>query len=144
MNKTINMIVAGPRGKMGQEALALIERTDHFHLVGCIDRKNNGKKLRDLEGLPAFDAPIFTDATEAFDQVNADVLIELTNPEAGYHHAKQALIHHVRPVVGTSGFSEDQLQELKDLSTSNATGIVIGTEFCDWCYFNDAVCERGC
>ena len=129
MNKTINMIVAGPRGKMGQEALALIERTDHFHLVGCIDRKNNGKKLRDLEGLPAFDAPIFTDATEAFDQVNADVLIELTNPEAGYHHAKQALIHHVRPVVGTSGFSEDQLQELKDLSTSNATGIVIAPNF---------------
>ncbi|MFC0014663.1 MULTISPECIES: 4-hydroxy-tetrahydrodipicolinate reductase [Allobacillus] len=129
MNKTINMIVAGPRGKMGREALALIERTEHFRLVGCIDRKNDGMNLRDLEGMPAFDAPIFTDATEAFDQVNADVLIELTNPHAGYHHAKQALIHHVRPVVGTSGFSTDQLQELEELSASNATGIVIAPNF---------------
>lgn len=129
MTDTINMVVAGPRGKMGREALALIERTEHFRLVGCIDRKNEGKSVREIEGLPDFDAPIFTDATEAFDRVNADVLVELTNPEAGYHHAKQALLHQVRPVVGTSGFTTEQLDELKGLSEENATGIVIAPNF---------------
>ena len=44
----INIVLAGPRGKMGTEAIKMIEKTDHFTLVGCIDRINNGKSLSEL------------------------------------------------------------------------------------------------
>ncbi|WP_017186001.1 4-hydroxy-tetrahydrodipicolinate reductase [Alkalibacillus haloalkaliphilus] len=129
MTETINIILAGPRGKMGTEALKLIERTDHFNLVGCIDRKHNGLSVKDIDNLPNLDAPIYTESSEAFDELNADVLIDLTNPEVGYENTHLALLHHVRPVVGTSGFSEEQLSTLKQLSNENKTGIVIAPNF---------------
>ncbi|MDV2580813.1 4-hydroxy-tetrahydrodipicolinate reductase [Alkalibacillus haloalkaliphilus] len=129
MTETINIILAGPRGKMGTEALKLIERTDHFNLVGCIDRKHNGLSVKDIDNLPNLNAPIYTESSEAFDELNADVLIDLTNPEVGYDNTHLALLHHVRPVVGTSGFSEEQLSTLKQLSDENKTGIVIAPNF---------------
>ncbi|WP_188206005.1 4-hydroxy-tetrahydrodipicolinate reductase [Alkalibacillus aidingensis] len=129
MTETVNIILAGPRGKMGKEALELISRTDHFNLVGCIDRKNNGYLVKDIDGLPNIESPIYTDADEAFERLNADVLIDLTNPEVGFHHTKTAMLHQVRPIVGTSGFSEEQLDTLKRLSEEQRTGIVIAPNF---------------
>lgn len=129
MKETINIILAGPRGKMGQEALKMIESVDHFHLVGCIDRINDGKSIKDIPNLPSIDSPIYTDPVEAFERVNADVLIDLTNPSSGFQHTKLALLHHVRPVVGTSGFSTEQLNELKALSAKQNTGVVIAPNF---------------
>ncbi|GAA0459032.1 4-hydroxy-tetrahydrodipicolinate reductase [Alkalibacillus silvisoli] len=129
MTETINIILAGPRGKMGTEALKLIERTEHFNLVGCIDRKNEGLSIKDIDGLPDIEASIYTNASEAFDRLNADVLIDLTNPEVGYENTRLALLHQVRPVVGTSGFSDEQLTTLEQLSDENNTGIVIAPNF---------------
>ncbi|WP_027963359.1 4-hydroxy-tetrahydrodipicolinate reductase [Halalkalibacillus halophilus] len=129
MTDRINIIVAGPRGKMGIEALQLIKETERFELVGCIDRKNEGKLVEEVDGLPSINAPIFTDANKAFDQVNADILVELTNPEVGFEHTKKALLHGIRPVVGTSGFSSAQLEELKEISQEQKTGIVIAPNF---------------
>ncbi|GEL76171.1 4-hydroxy-tetrahydrodipicolinate reductase [Tenuibacillus multivorans] len=129
MIETINIMLAGPRGKMGTEALSMIKETEHFNLVGCIDRKHNGNSVQDIDGLPTLDAPIYTDAEEAFDRINADVFIDLTNPDSGYNHTKLALLNHIRPVIGTSGFSEGQLDELRELSTNQQTGIVIAPNF---------------
>ena len=125
----IKIILAGPRGKMGQEALHLIEETSHFELVGCIDRKHNGLKLSEIIPNPTFEVPIYTDASEAFYQLNADVLIDLTSPEAGYIHTKLALENGVRPVVGTTGFTEEQLMELEQLTTEKSLGAVIAPNF---------------
>ncbi|GAA0480971.1 dihydrodipicolinate reductase [Salinibacillus aidingensis] len=125
----INIIVAGPRGKMGSEALRLIKQTENYHLVGCIDRKNEGMNVSDLEGLPNLDAPIFTDAEIAFQEAGADVLIDLTSPEAGYTHTRLALENGVRPVVGTSGFSDEQLTDIQRLTEQKELGAVIAPNF---------------
>jgi 4-hydroxy-tetrahydrodipicolinate reductase len=129
MNKTINIILAGPRGKMGSEAIRLIEETEHFNLVGCIDRKYDGMKLKDIEGFPSIDAEIYTDVENAFQTLDADVLIDLTSPEVGYKHTKLALENGIRPVVGTTGFSEEQLVEIEKLSSDKELGVVIAPNF---------------
>jgi 4-hydroxy-tetrahydrodipicolinate reductase len=129
MNQKINIILAGPRGKMGSEAIHLIEETEHFNLVGCIDRKNEGMKLKDIEGFPALEVEIYTDVEKAFQTLNADVLIDLTSPEVGYKHTKLALENGIRPVVGTTGFSEEQLAEIEKLSSEKELGVVIAPNF---------------
>ncbi|MBB6452225.1 4-hydroxy-tetrahydrodipicolinate reductase [Salirhabdus euzebyi] len=126
---TVKIILAGPRGKMGSEALRLIEKTENFELVGCIDRKHNGMKLKDLEGFPALDAEIYTNAEEAFQKVDADVLIDLTSPEVGYKHTRLALENGVRPVVGTTGFTKEQLVEIESLVEQKELGAVIAPNF---------------
>ena len=62
---SINIILAGPRGKMGSEAIKMIEKEADFKLVACIDHKNNGKELKDIVNT-SLSVPIFDDAEICF------------------------------------------------------------------------------
>ncbi|WP_278309169.1 4-hydroxy-tetrahydrodipicolinate reductase [Oceanobacillus zhaokaii] len=126
---TINIIVAGPRGKMGSEAINMIEKEDAFRLVACIDRKNGGKTLQDIESLPALNIPIFDDVEACFEKIEADILIDLTVPEVGYVHTLAAIKHNIRPVVGTSGFTSEQISELTALAEEKKLGAIIAPNF---------------
>lgn len=127
--ETIKVIVAGPRGKMGSEALKMIDREQHLSLSACIDRKYDGLNVKDIQELPDLDAVIYTDAEACLNDVEADVLIDLTTPDNGYTHTKLALNSGVRPVVGTTGFTQEQLQELTDLAEEKQLGTVIAPNF---------------
>jgi 4-hydroxy-tetrahydrodipicolinate reductase len=125
----IKIVIAGPRGRMGKEALQLIHATDHFKLVGAVDRINGGKLIADIEGLPPLDAPIFEDIETCLQKVKTDVLLDLTTPEIGRRHTKIALDYGVRPVVGTTGFSRHDLAELQELAQQKELGVIIAPNF---------------
>ncbi|MGD6873970.1 4-hydroxy-tetrahydrodipicolinate reductase [Sutcliffiella horikoshii] len=127
--KNIKIILAGPRGRMGKEAVDLIHNTEHFQLVACLDRVNEGKLLSEVEGFPNIDAPIYNDPRTCFQEVEADVLIDLTTPEIGKINTKLAVEYGIRPVVGTTGFNEEELKELKDLAASKKVGVIIAPNF---------------
>lgn len=125
----IRVIVAGARGKMGSEALRMIEKQPDLELVACVDLEHNGKKVKDIEGLPHFEALFYNDIVECFNKEEADVLIDLTSPEVGYRHTKKAIENGVRPVVGTTGFTKEQLIELTELAKEKQVGGVIAPNF---------------
>ncbi|GAA0297268.1 4-hydroxy-tetrahydrodipicolinate reductase [Gracilibacillus halotolerans] len=125
----IKVIVAGPRGKMGSEALRMIEKEESLDLVACLDHKYDGKNISEFNELPALDALIYTDIEKCLSEVNADVLIDLTTPEFGYLHTKTALQHGVRPVVGTTGFTDVQIEELSQLAEEKQLGVIIAPNF---------------
>ncbi|WLR53073.1 4-hydroxy-tetrahydrodipicolinate reductase [Bacillus tianshenii] len=127
--ETIKIVVAGPRGRMGKEALLLIERTEHFQLVGAVDRKNSGKMVSEVEGLPNLEAPIYDDIEKCFQEVKPDVLIDLTTPEVGKKHTELAVEYGVRPVVGTTGFNEAELDDLKKKAEEKGIGVIIAPNF---------------
>lgn len=125
----IRIIVAGPRGKMGSEALRLIDETEQFRLVAAIDSKNNGKNIIDLDGLPEIEAPVYDDIERCLAEINTDVLIDFTKPEVGRRHTEIALKRGVCPVVGTSGFSAQSVKELSELAEKMETGAIIAPNF---------------
>ncbi|MFC4022960.1 4-hydroxy-tetrahydrodipicolinate reductase [Oceanobacillus longus] len=125
----INIILAGPRGRMGSEAVNMVLNEPDFKLVACIDRKHDGEQLTDIQGLPNKDVPIFKEIEECFQQVNADVFIDLTIPEVGYYHTKTAMENNIRPVVGTTGFTDEQIVELSQLAQTKKTGCIIAPNF---------------
>lgn len=118
---TIKVVVGGPRGKMGSEAVKMIKEQTNLELVGLID------KIEDENN--DFEVPVFLDAKTCFSKVDADVYVDLTVPHVGFNHTKEALKNHVNAVVGTSGFSESELAELTDLASTNKTGCVIAPNF---------------
>ena len=126
---TINIILAGPRGKMENLATKMIDQIPDFNLVAVIDRKNEGKFLKDVSEHTHAAVPIFVEPEECFTKVEADVFIDLTSPETGFIHTKLALEHHVRPVIGTSGFSEESVQELKAIASERKVGCIIAPNF---------------
>lgn len=125
----INIIIAGPRGKMGRAAVNLVTKTSHFNLVAVLDHKNEGKMLNEIEGFHDIEVPVYTDYEECFTQCQADVLVDLTTPEAGRVHTLSALAHGIRPVVGTTGFTDDDLAELRQLSKEKGIGCIIAPNF---------------
>ncbi|RCW64930.1 4-hydroxy-tetrahydrodipicolinate reductase [Saliterribacillus persicus] len=128
MNK-IKVIVAGARGRMGSEAVRMIEKTDNLELVACLENKYDGKKINEFDAEIDTEAIIYTDIDTCFKNVKADVLVDLTIPEVGYLHTKTAINYGIRPVVGTTGFTEDQLTELTDLAEEKGIGVIIAPNF---------------
>ncbi|MEH7109320.1 MULTISPECIES: 4-hydroxy-tetrahydrodipicolinate reductase [Bacillaceae] len=126
----IRIIIAGPRGRMGREAVQLVANTEHFSLVAAVDHKHDGIMLSDLEGFHSIhNVPVYTDIEKCFQEVEADVLIDLTTPESGMYHTSTALKYNVRPVVGTTGFTKEQLAELERICLEKELGCIIAPNF---------------
>ncbi|MFD2704464.1 4-hydroxy-tetrahydrodipicolinate reductase [Salibacterium lacus] len=124
-----SIIIAGPRGKMGKEAVHLVHETEEFELAAVVDSRNAGKKLRDLAGMPDEPALVYDDMQTCLEETEADVLIDLTTPEAGKKHLELALDYYVRPVVGTTGFTDEDIQRLRQKSEEKEMGAVIAPNF---------------
>ncbi|MED3553618.1 4-hydroxy-tetrahydrodipicolinate reductase [Cytobacillus praedii] len=123
------IVIAGPRGRMGREAVSLVQQTDYFHLAAVVDHKNDGGLLSDFDGFTGLDIPVFSNIEECFQKVEADVLIDLTTPEFGMLHTKTALSYGVRPVVGTTGFTKEDLNEIEDICKEKGLGCIIAPNF---------------
>ena len=128
MNK-VKIAIAGPRGRMGKEAVLLVTNTNYFELVAVIDHKNDGKILGDIEGFSGIETPIYENIERCFQEQTPDVLIDLTTPEVGMYHTKTALHYGVRPVVGTTGFTKEDLEELNSLCHEKELGCIIAPNF---------------
>ncbi|PPA71247.1 4-hydroxy-tetrahydrodipicolinate reductase [Jeotgalibacillus proteolyticus] len=131
MNEPIKVVIAGPRGRMGREAVKLVMNTSHFKLVGAIDYKYDDTTLNEVDGFTDThdSVKVFSNPDDCFQELLPDVLIDLTTPETGYEHTKAALLHNVRPVVGTTGFTDGQLDELKEIAESRGLGVIIAPNF---------------
>jgi 4-hydroxy-tetrahydrodipicolinate reductase len=127
---SIKIIIAGPRGRMGSEAVKLVANTENFDLMAVVDHKYDGLMLSDLEGFHSIhNVPIYTDFVKCLQNVDADVLIDLTTPDVGMFHARTALQYNVRPVVGTTGFRKDELEELEKICYEKEIGCIIAPNF---------------
>jgi len=119
VSPSVRIAVGGAFGRMGQEAVDLVRGTEHFRLIGTVDRQG-----RSLEGVPGFSS-----VDELFSAVRPDVYIDFTSPEAVYKHTRAALEAGVRPVVGTTGLAREEIEELADLARSKRLGAVIAPNF---------------
>ncbi|XJZ26028.1 4-hydroxy-tetrahydrodipicolinate reductase [Bacillota bacterium Lsc_1132] len=126
---SIKIIIAGPRGRMGREAVKLAAATENFELLAVIDHKYDGMLLSEFDGFSQIDVPIYTDIEKCLQETKADVLIDLTTPEVGMYHAKTSLTYGVRPVVGTTGFTKEDLRELEGICREKELGCIIAPNF---------------
>ncbi|PSL50525.1 dihydrodipicolinate reductase [Salsuginibacillus halophilus] len=129
MNNNVRIILAGPRGKMGREAVDLISNTSHFTFVAALDHRYGGSSLKDIEGMPSLDVPVYGEADTCFSEVEADVLIDLTTPDVGRVHMDKALDHYIRPVIGTTGFSDEDIERIRAKAEEKALGAIIAPNF---------------
>ncbi|TQR19758.1 4-hydroxy-tetrahydrodipicolinate reductase [Psychrobacillus vulpis] len=118
----IKVAVAGPRGRMGKEAVATILKNEDFLLVSVLDHKKEEEFFGDS-------IPIFTSLQELIFQTEPHVLIDLTVPECVYEHAIIALENGVRPVIGTTGFTDLQLEEIRKKAEEKEIGCIIAPNF---------------
>lgn len=109
----INIAVCGANGKMGQEVIKAVNNAQDMSLVAKIDI-NNGE---------------FASISDATESVNIDILIDFTQPSSIYENALFCLTHDINIVIGTTGLSDSQLEELKKLADKNHLGCFVAPNF---------------
>lgn len=126
---SIRVIVAGASGRMGQEVVKLITRDDQLALVAGVSRTHAGQDVGVALGWEPLEAPCYASVEQALDEQTADVLVDFTTPHTVKENMVQAIRHKVRPVVGTSGLTERDVQELSKLCEESGVGAIIAPNF---------------
>jgi 4-hydroxy-tetrahydrodipicolinate reductase len=114
----INVIVAGAAGRMGCRLVALIRDSTALTLSGAIEGKSHralGSDAGETAGCGHAGIPITDDFLSLLDR--GEVIIDFSSPEATIHHLRAAAKHRRAMVIGTTGFSASQLQELQSLAS---------------------------
>lgn len=127
--KKIRVALAGPRGKMGQEALKTMMEHENIELIALIDRVIDAALVEQVKQKYGVELPVYLDAGLCFDKEQIDVLVDLTTPEIGKAHTKLAIENQVRAVVGTTGFTPEDLESLKAQCEKTKTGCIIAPNF---------------
>ncbi len=99
----IRVVVAGCAGRMGSAVVDAVNTAEDMEIVCGIDPHANGNA-------GAF--PVFATVTEALDAVEADVLVDFTQPAVVAANLAVALPRGVDCVVGTTGLATATLEEL--------------------------------
>ena len=113
----VNCIVTGAAGRMGRRILELLIETDGTDVACGTERPGHdalGMDIGDFLGLGKKGCKL-TDNLSAVIS-HADVVIDFTAPAASIAHAHTAAAAGKAIVVGSTGLSEAQVEELRGLS----------------------------
>lgn len=116
----IKVIVAGFKGKMGSTAVDMVKSDSDLELVAVLDPF---AQETEVDGVPVFTAK------ENLVGFGADVWVDFTMPKVAYENARFALENGYAPVIGTTGFTEEQITELISLSIEKKLGGLIAPNF---------------
>ena len=108
----IRVAVAGASGRMGRMLIEAVRASDDCILAGALDLASSpaiGSDATAFLGV-ASGVPITADLRAGL--AGADVLIDFTRPEGTLAHLAVCAELGVKAVVGTTGFSPEQKDEL--------------------------------
>lgn len=132
MNETIQhpikVAVSGAGGRMGKEVVKMVLADPELQLVAAIDHVPADDAGR-LAGVDLCGIPVTTDLNSALIESGAEVLIDFTTPQAAVGNTKIAIQNKVRPVIGTTGFTPEDIDELDKLCREQGIGGLVAPNF---------------
>ena len=117
---SIKVIIAGFKGKMGSTAVQMVKEDYDLTLAAVLDPFATEESV---DGIPVFKSK------EELIGFNADVWVDFTTPKFAYENTRFALENGFAPVVGTTGFTPEQIEELTELSAKKKLGGLIAPNF---------------
>ncbi len=125
---TIRVCVAGATGWTGGAVARQIITSEGFRLTGAVARRQAGMDIGVALGTPPLGITIAADLASALNE-QTDVLIDYTAPDIVKHHAMSALERGVRVVIGTSGLTAQDLEEIGALALARGLGVIAAGNF---------------
>jgi 4-hydroxy-tetrahydrodipicolinate reductase len=113
MSELPGIVVTGASGRMGQMLIRTVLDSPAARLVGALDRSGHdwiGRDVGEAMGGAALGVKVSDDPLEAFAKTQA--ILDFTSPEASVDYAMLAAQARAVHVIGTTGFSEDQIARL--------------------------------
>ena len=131
----IPVVVNGALGQMGREVIKAVSQAEDMILVGAIDLNADylGQDIGEIIGIGALEVPVLNDLQSvlvlATQEKVQGVMVDFTHPDSVYENTRSAIAYGVRPVVGTTGLTDKQLQDLTEFADKASTGTLIIPNF---------------
>ena len=122
------ILVNGACGRMGRAVLKAVADDTELTLVGAVD-VHGGADTGELAGLAKNGIIVETDLSAALSRLRPDVMIDFTRPDVVFQNVLTALSHKVSPVVGTTGLTDAQKEEIRRAAEANDTPAFIAPNF---------------
>ena len=104
--KIINLGISGCLGRMGKQIISSSKRNKNFKLVALTEQRKIKKKIQGIN----------INVNNLYVFRNTDVIIDFTVPKCTFEILKIAKKLKKRVVIGTTGFSKKQENEIKNFS----------------------------
>jgi 4-hydroxy-tetrahydrodipicolinate reductase len=112
VSEQIAVGVVGARGKVGHEVCRAVEAADDLRLVASVDTGEGDDSLDDLV------------------RNGAQVVVDFTHPDVVMDTLEFLVDHGIHAVVGTTGFDDERLGQLRGwLESSPRTGVLVAPNF---------------
>lgn len=121
----INVLVSGAAGNMGRQVVGALNEADGLDCVGLFDQ---GPIPEQVIGLVP-NAESGDSLSILFDQCLPDVMVDFTDASAGNANILQAIQAGVSTVIGTTGFSEEQIEEISSQAHACEIGVFMAPNF---------------
>jgi 4-hydroxy-tetrahydrodipicolinate reductase len=119
----ITVCLAGATGWAGSELARGIAAVNDLEIVAAVSRTHAGRRLGDVLGEPRLTCPVYASAAEALGN-SCDVFVEYTKPDSAKAHVLAALEHGAHVVIGTSGLTEADYEEIDAAARAAGRGVL--------------------
>ena len=137
--KSIPVLVSGALGRMGSEVVNSVLNSSDCELVAAIDtnKKNNGENISQLLNLKKSEVFVSNDLEGSLCSISQDyrnekikpVLVDFTHPDSVYENTRSAIAYGISPVVGTTGLTPSQINDLAIFAQKANIGCAIIPNF---------------
>ncbi|HEY9826316.1 MAG TPA: 4-hydroxy-tetrahydrodipicolinate reductase [Stenomitos sp.] len=131
----IPVVVNGAAGKMGREVVKAVTQADDMVLVGAVDRNPQvqGEDIGEVCGIEPLEVPVLAELESvlaaAAQEKQPGVMVDFTHPNSVYDNVRAAIAYGIRPVVGTTGLSNAQLDDLAAFADKASMGCLVIPNF---------------
>jgi 4-hydroxy-tetrahydrodipicolinate reductase len=116
----IRVGVLGAAGRMGREVCRVVASADDLTLAGAIDPEHPGIEAEGVRVEPSLDG--LAGAT-------VDVAVDFTHPSSVMPNIRWCLGNRIHAVVGTTGLTPADLEEIRDLAEAGEANCFVAPNF---------------
>jgi 4-hydroxy-tetrahydrodipicolinate reductase len=125
----LRVCVAGATGWTGAAVTRAILESKDFVLSGAVSRSAKGRDIGEVLGGRKTGITVSGSVEEAL-TAKTDVLVDYTSSNIVKTHVTLALERGISVVVGTSGLTESDYEEIGRIANNNNTGVIAAGNFC--------------
>ena len=126
----LNVVVVGACGKMGKEVLKGFLASGDIKIAGAIDVNGIGQDVGEIIGVGATGVKVTDNITALLGSVTKPcVVIDFTIKAAAIKNIPIALGSGASVVVGTTGFTQQEMDGFDTIARQNKVGILIAPNF---------------
>ncbi|MCL4516904.1 MAG: 4-hydroxy-tetrahydrodipicolinate reductase [Firmicutes bacterium] len=125
----LRVMVVGACGKMGRQVVTAVSRQDDLELAGAVNRSHAGEDIGVIAGIGPIGVAVNPDFDSALTRLKPDVMVDFAQPDGLTGRIRTAIHAGVHPVVGTTGLTQAEVDEIRDFAKQYGLGAVIAPNF---------------